>query len=213
MLRVCRVLLWAAATAGCWILPAPASALINLELRPANQVVNVGDFADLELYAVSDNGSDQLMSAADILFTWDPTYLDLVGLDQTGATATLTSFFPQVDPWGGINNGNPPTSGTGLYSVSAFPGPANAIVATPAGTLLTTFLIDAIAPTPNTVFSLVMTVGGLSQTTVYDGTTPNTDVTGTLGVAHVTILPEPGTLVFGLLGAAALSVRRRARRS
>src|SRR5690606_33698529 len=40
---------------------ASLSAAISLELRPAFQVVNPGDYADLELYAVATSGSDELM--------------------------------------------------------------------------------------------------------------------------------------------------------
>lgn len=214
-----RRLLLSAMALGVLFFPLSASALINLELRPGNQTVAVGAPADLGLYAVSDSGVNQLMSAADVLFTWDPTKLDLLGNDDTGAVLSLSSGFPTSDPWGNINQNasffDPPTGGTGYYAIKAFFGAGNAIVATPAGTLLTTFLLDALAPTPDTVFSIVMNAdgpdphGAPGKTSVYDGTTPNLDVTGTLGVAHITILPEPTALMLLLVGAATVGCRRR----
>jgi hypothetical protein len=187
---------------------ASLSAAISLELRPAFQVVNPGDYADLELYAVATSGSDELMSAADVLITWDPAYLDLVGVDQTGATPLSISGFPIADLWGNINDGQSvPTDGTGYYTAW---GPlfGDPIVVTPAGTLLTTFLIDAIAPTPGTLFSIVPTLGNGSKTAVFDGETPNLEVTGSLSSAEIVILPEPATL--SLLGLGMLLLRRRA---
>ena len=62
----------------------PAVAAINVELRPATQTVTVNDTVNIGLYVVSDDGTDQLMSAAQVLVTWQPTFLQLLGLDDTG---------------------------------------------------------------------------------------------------------------------------------
>lgn len=202
-------LLTVAVVAGAWAMPRSATALINLELRPANQVVNVGDPADLELYAVSDSTGNQLLSAADVIITWDTTYLDLLGASQVGAAAP-TSFFPLADPYGNINGGvSPPTGGIGLLSILA--GLGSPVSATPSGTLITTFVIDAIAPTPGTLFSIVLNGGTGGKTTVYGG--PNIDVTGTLSVANITILPEPSALMLLAVGAAGLTRTTRRRRA
>ena len=169
-----------------------AQAAINLVLRPLNQTVYVSDPVHLGLYAVSDSPGNQLMSAADVLFTWNPAYVELVGLDQSGATPLLWSLFPIVDPWGTINESIPPTDGEGLYQAYANLG--SPVVATPAGTLLTTLQFSALAATGpgGTDIAIVATLGDGSATTVYGGTTPNFDVTGTLGTAHIVIrIPLP----------------------
>jgi hypothetical protein len=194
---------------GVMIIPRVVSANIILELRPAVQTVNVSDFADVGLYAVSDNGSNQLMSAADVMFTWDPTYISLDGADIIGADPNvLAGFFPAADPYGNINQGmNPPTSGTGFWSVLASFG--NPVAATPSGTLISTFLLTALAPTPLTVVSIVPNAGNGGHTKVYDGTIPNLDVTGSLGHSNITILPEPASLSLLLLGTMTVGYRRR----
>src|SRR5436190_15817065 len=68
-------------------------------------------------------------------------------------------------------------------------GAANSIPATPAGTLLTTFQFHALAATsPSTIVNIVPSAGNpVGQTIVYDGTIPNTNVTGTLSSATITI--------------------------
>lgn len=185
----------------------PLSAAVSLELRPAFQVVNPGDYADLELYAVSDSG-DVTISAADVLITWDPTYLDLVGLDISGASGVMSAYFPPVGPWSEYNDGQaPPTDGTAYFRVDALLG--QPLTVTPAGTLLTTILIDALAPTVpgSTIFSIATTLGGDTESRVFDGVTPALKVTGSLGSAEIVILPEPATL--SLLGLGLVVLRRR----
>jgi hypothetical protein len=93
-------------------------------------------------------------------------------------------------------------------------GQANAVAATPSGTLLTTFLFQALAPTaPTTLINLVPSGGNpIGTTTVFDGTIPNTDVTGTLTGAMVQILPIPGPSALAGLGLGGLFMARRRRR-
>ena len=62
------------------VLAAPASAEVNLELRPASQNVSAGDTVLLGLYVVSDSDEvSQLLSALQAVFNWDPAFLQLVG--------------------------------------------------------------------------------------------------------------------------------------
>ena len=46
-----------------------AVADINVELRPATQTVAVNSTVFIEMYVVSDSGSDQLMASAEIILT------------------------------------------------------------------------------------------------------------------------------------------------
>lgn len=163
---------------------APAS--INLEWRPVGQTVLVDDVVHLGLYAVSDSGNNQLLSAIDLLFSWDPNKLELQGLDPTGGAGLLFSGFPVNDAFN-LNEVVPPQDGDGYYNALANFG--SSVAATPSGTLLTTFLFRALAETPSTQVLIEETAGSPeSRTVVFDGTIPNTDVTGTLGSATVTIV-------------------------
>jgi hypothetical protein len=54
-----------------------------------------------------------------------------------------------------------------------------------------------------------MNAGNGGHTIVYDGTIPNTNKTGTLGSASITILPEPTTLALLAVGFAAIGYRRK----
>jgi hypothetical protein len=171
----------------------PAIADINVELRPDNQTVAVNETVNLGLYVVSDDTTVQLMSAAEIIFTWNPTYLQLLGVDNTGG-APLMNFppFPDYLP---LNEADPPQDGNGMYIALAFGG--QPVAATPAGTLVTTFQFKAKAVTPGTPVDLPATHADPSGTTVvWDGTIPNFPVTGTLTGAIVVIEgagPECGT--------------------
>ncbi len=165
----------------------PLRGAINLELRPALQsaclcepTVGVG------LYAVSDDDGNQLLSAIDAILQWDPTKLDLLGVDATGGPPLLASGFPD-DPFS-LNESNPPQDGDGLYVAWANLG--STIAATPAGTLITTFMFFPVATTPGTPIDLLEAAGNPpGETIVYDGTVPNLDVTGKLAGAVIEILP------------------------
>jgi hypothetical protein len=172
----------------------PANALINLEWRPAAQTVQVGDEVGIGLYAVSDDPEmDQLMAAMDVIIAWDPTSMELLGVDCSGCPNWLFSGF-MTDPFG-LNEAIPPQDGDGLYTALAPLGVP--IPATPDGTLVTTFRFRALAVTESMILDILESAGSpTGYTSVYDGTVPNMDVTGTLGSAEVTIVCQlcPGDL-------------------
>jgi len=178
--------------------------LINLEWRPASQMVWVGDMVNVGLYAVVDQGT-QLFRALDMVFTWEPDYLGLLGLDDTGDL--WSSGFPTYGDHG-LNETDPPQDGDGYYR--AFAQAGEPIEITTAGFLLTTFVFSAVAPTPETLVDIPPSGGTPPplETTVWGGPGANTDVTGTLGDAWVQILiPEPATAT--LLAVAGLMLLRR----
>lgn len=166
---------------------APSRGAINLELRPADQTVSIAaGTVGVSLYAVSDSGVNQLLSAINAIVQWDPALLELIGLDASGAVTLLASGFPD-DPFK-LNESNPPQDGDGLYV--AFAPLGNPVAATPAGTLITTFLFEPLATTPGTAVIILDAAGTPpTETVVYDGTEPNLDVTGDLSGAVVEILP------------------------
>jgi len=174
---------------------------INLEWRPITQTVNVGDPVAIGLYAVCNPGQTQLFRAADVVFTWDPGYLQLLGVNNAGAVPLLSSTLPANDPYN-LNGPNPPpTDGDGYYLAWAFLG--QPVQVSDQGALLTTFEFLALAETPQTIVS-VATSGGnpVLNSRVFGGQEAGTIVTGTLGSGTVTIVAEPASLVFLLAPAA-----------
>ena len=166
---------------------------INLEWRPNNQHIQEGSVVEIGLYAVSDDpNADQLLSAIEVVFSWEPQYLQLLGKSDPVAPAWLYSGFSN-DPYG-LNEVNPPQDGDGIYTAWASFGSPEA--ATPAGTLVTTFRFLAIRPRPLTAVSMLVSAGSPpGSTVVFDGQVPNLDVLGTIGSATVTIDPNcPGDI-------------------
>jgi hypothetical protein len=168
---------------------APAAANINLEMRPALQTVYWGPAAEVEigLYAVSDDDTDQTLSAIDAIIEWQPEFLRLLGNHTKGAVNLTSSSFPFPDPYG-INEADPPADGDGIYTAWApFGNPA---VATPEGSLITTFVFEPLVTTPATGVDFLASAGNpVGYTIVFHGTKPNTDVTGTLSGCVVEIRP------------------------
>lgn len=158
--------------------------LINLEWRPTQQTVFVGDSVDIGLYAVVDEGQ-QLLRGVDMVFTWDPAYLGLLGLDQTGAVDLQSSEFPADDPYN-LNEVVPPQDGDGYYR--AWSSLGESVEVTPEGVLLTTFQFEALTVTSET-FVVIEVSGGDPlelETKVIGGSQPGMIVAGTLGDAAVT---------------------------
>lgn len=177
-----------------------AAAAVDIEFRPDWQSVNVGDTVDVELYLVASNGGNELVSALDLFFGWDNTYLDLLGLDHTGEPSLLRSEFLAGDLFG-VNEVVPPQDGDGLYQAQAMLG--QPIVATPLGTFITTLQFEALAETAGTDVIILPSAGTPTRdTAVFDGTVPNLDITGTFSGATVEIVPEPATWLLILLAGA-----------
>lgn len=204
-------LVWAAC--GAVLGACPALSAIDLELRPADNPWLVGDTVAVGLYAVSDDpGQVQTFSALRLVFGWEPGYLDLIGLDQTGAVPLQASMFPAGDMWG-LNEQLPPQDGDGLYQASAPLGMP--IETTSAGVLVTTLLFEASARISATLVDALPAGGDpLINTAVIDGLVPGLDVTGTLTGATIVIVPEPGSqrLLAAVCAAGGLVRRGRRRR-
>ena len=186
-----------------------ARANIDLELRPVNQVVTVGSTINLGLYAVSDSPSDQLLSAAQVIISWNVSYAQLSGLNNAGGAPLLSSAFGP-EPFG-LNSSL--VDGDAMWVGYAPLGAANSIPATPGGTLLTTLQFLALAPTTgNTLIDIIPAAGNpLGHTIVFDGTTPNVDVTGEIDGALVQIVavPAPPVVAAAALGLFTMHPRRR----
>ena len=195
----------------CMAMPKSASANINLELRPGAQIATVGQTVDVGVYVVSDDLTTQYSNLVYVMFSWNTALLQLTGKNDTGGTPLLSSSFPLADIFGNINGGvAPPAASPGFYQAQSFLGAANNVPATPAGTLLTTFKLTALAQTALTTISIIPNAGIGGHSRVF-GPAPNSDVTGTLGHADITIVPEPAGFAL-LVAGIALSQVRRSRR-
>lgn len=164
--------------------PAPALANVDLELRPVADTVEVGETVRVGLYAVSDDETEQLFAAMEVIFAWDPAFVRFLDIDGTGGVALLRSQIPFPDS-SGLNESDPPADGDGLYI--AWAPLAEPIAAPPEGVLVTTFLFEALAPTASTAIDFVPERNG-KRTVVFDGEVPGLDVTGRLVGAWIEIV-------------------------
>ncbi len=193
----------------CIVAAATAGAEVNLEFRPVASTINIGDTAQIGLYATWDgSGLGQTASAIEVAFGWDTSYLSLLGIDGTGGAALISSGFPAAGS-GGLNEAALPADGDGFYLAFASLGsPIDTTVA--GGALVTTFLFQGLNLTPGTSIDMFAAAGSpIVETRVFDGAIPNTVVTGSLSGTSITIIPSPGGLA--LLGISALAIRRRRR--
>lgn len=170
--------------------------LVDLAVRPRPQTVSVGDVVEVELYAVSDDGTEQIFSGLDVLLSWDPTALKLRDeavasgphnwsfvfgflsdefLDGLNADCGADVF---CDPYTGI----PFNDGNALFQAASF-SPATA---TKDGLLIATLLFTAQFAAPKTEVVIEAQFGEFSSTRVLQ---PGAvDVTGSLGRASITVL-------------------------
>ncbi|MGE3182079.1 MAG: hypothetical protein AB7N71_10640 [Phycisphaerae bacterium] len=176
-MNIRRTARFAATLSATQMLLSVATANINLELRPLSQAVEVGDPVQIGIYAVSDSAMDQPFTQANIVFTWDPSFLTLDGLDNTGAAPFFRSNFNPTSP---VNETFPPADGDAMYSHLSMTG--SETDATPAGTLLTTLEFTAVACAVDTPVAIVAGVSP-DNTVVRFGFF---DRTGTLGAPSLT---------------------------
>ena len=183
-------LLWVCAAVALYTVTESAGAddVIHLELRPPFQTVDPGNTVDIGLYAVSDEG-EQGFSALNIVFAWNPTCLELLGLDHSGAVPLGWSYLPAGDPFG-VNEIVPPADGNGLY-IATSPGPGMPVMTNEEGVLIVTFQFQAIESTPHTEVELLpyITIPGypICITEVYDDDIPGLNILGTISNATVEI--------------------------
>ena len=193
-----------------------ANAAVNLEWRVTPQVVSVGNTVSIGLFAVSDTPT-QSMSAVDAVLSWDSTYLSLTGVTNDSPYSWQSSDFPNDCGLDGLNanpvcpiyTGTSANDGTAFYRAQRNVGtPA---MATSGGLLIATFNFTALLLTPSTMISIPTSAGLFTDTVVVSGETAGLPITGTLGTAEITIVPEPATLGLVALGALSLVRRRRLR--
>jgi hypothetical protein len=178
-----------------------AGAAVNLEWRPTDQTVFLGDVIEVGLYAVSDSDVDQSVGALSAILVWDPSRLELLGKIDNGPYPWEPSRFPDDS---GLDGLNAPFAGPDPFVPSndgnAFYNPLGQQVsppalATPEGLLVTTFRFRALEIGPAEL-ELPETFGQYTRTQVIHGAFPGVDVTGMLGPpAAFTICPVTAPLL------------------
>lgn len=182
------------------IAAATAQANIDLEWRPLQQTVNVGDPCGIGVYAVSDDPEmNQDFNSVQTIITWDISYLRLTGCEDD----LWSSAFIPNDSFG-LNEADPPADGDGLWTGMVLPG--STMPATPAGTLLTTIMFEALAETPETLVTIHRSYEVPPHPEGHTKIISDTyDVLGEVGdPAAVEIVPEPTGLSLLVLGAVAV---------
>lgn len=178
----------AAAALGCG---SAARAGVDVALVPEQPVALVGEVVRVRIVLTADSPDQESISSARVLLDWNPAELRLTGADSTGAVSLLSSGFPG-DPYG-LNESAVPQDGTALFL--AFAPLATAIPVDQEGVLLGTLLFECLAPGESLV-EIPPTAGlPATHTTIFDGSSPNLDITGQRLSADVSVVTEPTELV------------------
>lgn len=149
-------------------------AAIDLELRPVQSYLRVGDTLHVGLYARSDSASNQAISAMDVLLLWDANTLQLTGVLNNGPYVWLSSTFFNDSGADGLNTSF--ADGDAKYTALAqFGNPAQA---TPAGLLVTTLVFQTISPSADCEIDMPPALGSVSITAVYGHPNVAQNVTG-----------------------------------
>lgn len=188
-------LLFAIALVGMLGTPALADDSINLVLETPTPTATVGDTVEVQLWFVSDGDDAREWILADILLEWDSAFDWLGYEDDPGVGLNYSTTFQATpaDPnqlwWSGA---------TGFTPARAEPG---------SGTLVTTFMFEALAATPAPVEISILPGDVPGDTIVGDGIS---NLLGELDTISIMIVPEPGTAGLIFLGGM-LGMRRRRR--
>jgi hypothetical protein len=179
---------------------------IDLTLRTGLPQYNVGDSVSIGVYAQANLGEAEGMLSFQMIFNWDITKLRLLSVSTVGGQPfTAVGFFHDAY---GINEVSPPLDGSAILIGL---GPlGSSIMAQPSGTLLTTMMFTALAPSAGTPLSILPSGGSpMGTTVVYGDAGPNVNVNGTHTGTSVTIIPAPITPAMIGLGFCFVGRRRR----
>jgi hypothetical protein len=169
-------------------LAAPVMGAINLELIPAPGSVNMCDTVRVGVWAHADGqDGNNTLSTLNVIFSWDPTKLEFLGIPADDQGLLASAFVPANDPWG-VNEASPPADGDAFFA--GFAPPANPLNAS-SPKLLAELEFKALAATAATEIQIIEAGGGkklILETTVYDGVVPGLDVTGAFASGFVQIM-------------------------
>lgn len=187
-------------------LTAVSAGSIDLSLLPDQAAYPVGAQVAVQVRARAASGEPEGMLSFQMIFTWDPSRLQLLGVSTAGAPSfTGIGFFHDAY---GINESSPPTDGTAMLIGLGPLGSSIMAPTTPNGALLTTMLFTALAPSQATPLTILPSAGNpVGISVVYGDTGPNVNNTGVLTGTSVTIIPAPSAA--GLLAVGFVLKRRR----
>lgn len=178
--------------------PAQVIPAIDLQLRPSTQNVGINETARVGLYAVSNSPFSQSFVGVEIVLSWDPSRLQLLGAEDPSPSPWSGSAFPASDAHG-LNEFVPPQDGTGLWRAFGFLG--SSVTATPSGTLITTFRFKPKVLSSGTLVEIPPEGGdpitspsgvSLQETIVLDYSSPGFNSVGNLLPTTLTITEEGG---------------------
>lgn len=161
------------------VVPEPAD-VVNLEWRPAQQLVEVGDTVAIGLYAT---GDDRPFVAAQIIITWDSDILGEISVVGNGPYEWQVLAF-WADSGGDCINCDLANGDAWLLVGAQLGGPWP--VATPEGLLVGTLEFEAIAAGTSTI-EIPLEIGVYTTTAVFDHELPGLKITGDLGTATVEV--------------------------
>lgn len=167
------------------------NAKINLALVPQNETsVSVGEEVVVRLQALAEK-EDQRYVVADVIFGWDPTKLEFIGIDHSASHPLIWREFsglPSCPPgqttgcgdFYGLNEVLPPADGNGLYYGYNQLGSV-LIVTNDTPMVIVDFVFKAIAPFTTTEVEIIpqITVNYPKETVIYGSDIPGMRVTGT----------------------------------
>lgn len=156
---------------------------IDLRWSPQQQTLAVGQTIEIDLLAVSDNGSPQSIAAMDVVFTWDPQRLRFQGVEHTSPYPWLSLRF-EHDDLDGLNE----SLDDGDAKLTALSNFTELAYATDEGLRVTTLVFVALDTVDPTSIVIEERLGQYSRTAVYGGEAPNDDRTGSLGIASARIV-------------------------
>ena len=174
--------------------------IVDLSVEPASGTsVQVNETFSLDIWArFAESGQ---WNTTDIIFEWDPAYLQLDG--KTDNPIFGASFWPGHP----INN----TWADGDAGYSAWHYVTNITE----DTRVVTLNFTALAVVPSTMFNIVLnaTAYPAAPTTMVIDPTTFTDCHGQLYGAEIEVVPEPATMCLLGLGGLGLLLRRRSRKA
>jgi len=167
------------------MMAAPALGNVDLDWSPQPRMVAAGVTFEIGLWATTDDGGFQTISAMDVVISWDAQRLELIGVINDGPYMWLQSGFPPDIALDGLNN----TFLDGNAKYTALSSFGNAALATGSGLHVTTFQFVALAQTDLSHIVIEPTFGNFSVTRVLGADAPNQNVTGLLLTADVSVIP------------------------
>lgn len=163
-----------------------ARADVELSWAPQPRTVAAGVTFEIGLFATTDDGQSQSISAMDVVLSWNPMSVELLGVNNNGPYNWLQSGFPPDPALDGLND----TFLDGDAKYTALAAFGNAAMADPNGLLVTTFQFVALTETNLSAIVIEPALGNFSVTRVFGADFPNQNVTGALhDAAYSVVLP------------------------